>query len=208
MPQKTEAENQNFQLGMRLLESDEDVIKDILRKFGPQICGFLWQKYDGVFNTADIEDVLAVAIFRLWQARENYDESKGSVRVWFFKIADNAAKDVLKLGWRQAKNLEVNPDLQEVEDFHFSETNTALVGIASKNEQDVKKLKDLSKIIKNLPDKERYIVMADARSPEGKADTGYLADELGIPTGTVRVYRKRAMDKIKEEFRKLGYQLP
>lgn len=208
MEQKIEADNLNLQLGMRLLESDEDVIKDILRKFSPQISGFLRQKYDGVFNAADIEDVLAVAIFRLWQARESYDESKGSVRVWFFRIAENVARDVLKAGWSRARNMKINLDLQEVEDSHSSETNTSLVGIASKNGQGTKRLEDLKRIITHLADKERYIVMADACSPDGRADPGYLASELDIPEGTVRVYRKRAMDKIKAEFRKLGYQLP
>ena len=207
MAQETEAENLNFQLGMRLLENDEDVIKDILLEFGPQISGFLRQKYAGVFNITDIEEVLAIAIFRLWQARETYDESKGSVRVWFFRIAENAARDVLKLSWWRARTMEINPDWQEVEDSS-SKANTISAGVASKNGQDVTKLKDLREIITHLPDKERHIVMADACSPDSRADTGYLATELDIPVGTVRVYRKRAMDKIKEEFRKLGYQLP
>ena len=54
-------------------------------------------------------------------------------------------------------------------------------------------------IVDQLPDLQKRIIWADACSPEGIADSAALAKELNIPIGTVRVYRKRAKDKIRTE---------
>jgi hypothetical protein len=59
-----------------------------------------------------LDDVLAVGLFRFRIARERFDAATGSLRVQFLRIADNAARDVLRLGWQKARQLEsdVDPD--------------------------------------------------------------------------------------------------
>lgn len=208
MPQSTEIKEHNVQIGMRLLENDESVLKDILKEFGPKISGFLCRKYENIFNIHDIEDVLAIAIFHLWQARKTYDERKGSVKTWFSRIADNAAKDVLKFGWQQAKMREVYLESGDYDKLFFSEHHSTADKSDNKNSQENKKLEELRKIIEALPEVQRRIVKADACARDGKASAEFLANELDIPIGTVRVYRKRAIDKIKEEFGRRGYKIP
>ncbi len=206
MEKKSNVKDQNTEIGLRLLEGDEGVIDKILRIYGPQIFAFLLRKYDTVFNEADIEDVLSIATFRLWQARNAYDESRGSVRVWFFKIADNAAKDVLKLGWQKARMLEIVVDSYEFDGLAVYQDN---IGEQTKKEpQHAKMFKDVRKILEALPDVQRRILKADAHARDGKAETRALAAELGLPVGTVRIYRKRGIDRMKEEMRKLGYDVP
>jgi hypothetical protein len=41
------------------------------------------------------------ALHRLWEARADYNDKKQSLRVWFFCIAENVARDVLKHGWHK-----------------------------------------------------------------------------------------------------------
>ena len=57
----------------------------------------------------------------------------------------------------------------------------------------------LREIVATLPEAQRRIVWADALNPHGPVDGGVLAEELGIPPGTVRVYRKRGLDRIRKE---------
>jgi RNA polymerase sigma factor (sigma-70 family) len=209
MPENAQLRDQNVKMGMRLLEGDESVLEDILRTFGPQIKRFLIQNYEFCFNKDDIEDILSTALFKLWEFREDYDERKGSIRSLLFKIADNVAKDILKSGWKKAKKLEVCIDSDILRRPEIAEPSTVKNNSdICLSESDKKRLEDLKLIISNLPEVKRYIIMADAHARDGKADSGHLADELKIPRGTVLVNRKRALDKIKEELRRLGHKLP
>ena len=50
-----------------------------------------------------------------------------------------------------------------------------------------------------LPEKQRRIVLADAESRDGLVASHDLAKELGIPQSTVRVYRRRALERLRRE---------
>lgn len=202
MPESIELKDQNAKLGLRLLEGDEGVQEDIIQLWQPQLQLALKYKYEDIFNEADIEDIVAEAILRLWRSRESYDESKGSIRALLFKIADNFAKDILRSGWKKAKKIAI-----DIESYVAPCPSGNVVDVCL-SESDKKRLKDLKHIIDQLPKDQRYIIMADANARDGKADSEYLSDELQIPPGTVRVKRKRALDKIKEELRRLGHKLP
>src|SRR4051794_27404104 len=105
-------EEENNRLGIALLEDDESALEDILRLYGPDVTKVLHAKYTlrrGVLTLEDIEDVVIIALHRLWEARASYDDRKQTLRAWFFCIADNAAKDVKKLGWDKARKLEWRP---------------------------------------------------------------------------------------------------
>lgn len=93
-------------LGARLRAGDEDVLADILHAHGPPITALLKVRLSWQLTTVDLEDVLATALFRLWQHRERFDASKASLRVWLFRIAENIARDVFKHGWHKARQLE------------------------------------------------------------------------------------------------------
>ncbi len=60
----------------------------------------------------------------------------------------------------------------------------------------------IREVLKQLPEIQQRIVWADALCPDGPIPSGQLAKEFGIPSGTVRVYRKRALDRIRSEIEK------
>ena len=90
----------------RLLQDDESAIQDLVRAYGPAICSALGQKYKACQSLEDLEDVLAIALFRLWRNRHRFDSTKASLRTWFFCIAENVIKDVLRSGWHKARSRE------------------------------------------------------------------------------------------------------
>src|SRR6266481_28394 len=97
-------EEQNTRLALALLEDDEDALAEILRCFAPAIIETLHASFTRrlrLLRYEDIEDVVSIALRRLWDARADYDDTKQSLRVWFYCIAENAAKDVLKHAWHK-----------------------------------------------------------------------------------------------------------
>ncbi len=182
------------ELERRLRAGDELVLTDILRTHGPPVRAVLKRRFGSTLDDSDWEDVLAVALFRVWQARDRFDPLKASLRVWFFRIAENAARDVLKVGWQKARLLEVGVEpiaLAEVAAFRHLDLPLPTETLISSE--------SLQAALALLPEAQRQIVMADAQSRDGIVPSEQLGAELGLPPGTVRVYRKRALDRLRRE---------
>lgn len=189
-------------LGAQLRAGDEDVLETILRTHGPPILALLKQRFVGPLTATDFEDVLAAALFRMWQHRVRFDPALASLRVWFFRIAENIARDVLKHGWHKARQLELSIEptlLAQVIDRHRVGGDSGVEldgGPPSTLRVPPEQLRELLAL---LPENQRYIVLADANSPEGLVASQNLAKELGIPPSTVRVYRRRALERLRRE---------
>jgi RNA polymerase sigma factor (sigma-70 family) len=204
-------EEQNTRLAVALLDNDERAPGEILRLYGPAIIESLYSRFFkrmGALKYEDIEDAVSVALGKLWDARATYDDTKQSIRVWFYCIAEHAAMDVLKHGWYKARKLEdnVGQDRLEQEPQHTAPSDPPPKGRYSR--QTEKEGSDLRSVVHKLPDVQRTIVLADAACSDGNASNEFLADELGIPAAHVRVYRGRAYATIRKEMRKLGHEIP
>ncbi len=188
------------EMAAKLLRGDEQVLEEILRGVGPAIRALLSQKYRGSQTPEDIEDVLAVALFRLWRGRHLYQPDKASLHVWFYRIADNVVKDVLRSGWHKARQLEVHVPVavEEVTPLQPVPTDPAVS----------KEAQDLREVIAALPEVQRRIVWADAQARDTVVSSAALARELNLPSSTVRVYRKRALDTIRAEMKRRGHRVP
>lgn len=176
-------------LADRLRNGDADVLADILSELGGVTLHVLAQRFVGILPATDIEDVISIGLFRLWQNRARFDPSRASLRVWFFRICENAARDVLKHGWHKARILEVAAD-------HAGEAPMPTDEAAS-DPSASKQWQQLKAAVDELPETQRRIVLADAAAKDDVACSTWLAGELGITPGAVRVNRKRAMDKLR-----------
>jgi RNA polymerase sigma factor (sigma-70 family) len=208
-------------IGQRLISGDEDALEAALREHGPPVKALLKRKFFGPLTESDFEDVLAVALFRMWQYRARYDSSRASLQVWFYRIAENVARDVLRHGWQKARQLEVAFEpraLSAVVDHRTtsSSADTSTSPTRPTNESDSnddgKMLDqrlisdDLFEVLKLLPETQRKILLADAESTDGKVASQDLASELGIPAATIRVYRRRALEKVRSEMDRRGWE--
>lgn len=194
---------QQADLAQRLLANDEQVLDEILRLFGPSVLRVLGRRYQGVLRETDIEDVMSIGLFRLWTNRQRFDSGKASLKVWFFRIVENAARDVLKFGWHKARQLEAGGDaallgVPQNDPVIVDRTAAAPTGVQL----------DLREIVADLPERQRLIVLADAAAKDGVASSQLLGAELGVSASSVRVYRKRAMDRIRTELKKRGHDVP
>ena len=180
--------------GPEVREDEGEVfLERLLRAEGPAVKAVLMQKFSGTLSGADIDDVLAVALNRVWLNRDRFDAGRGSLRTWFFRIAHNSAIDVLKHGWHRARELEIPGG---------GDFLTEIAGELAESNPDRAQAEShrvVREIIAALPEAQRRIVWADAQHRHGPTPSKDLARELEIPVGTVRVYRKRALDRIRRE---------
>ena len=193
------------EVAIRLWDSDETVLAEILVQYAPSLEKAISSKYPS-FSPQDLEDIVCEAIKRLWAKRDEYDDSKGNVSGLLYRIADNCAKDILKSGWQklQVKRKSFYEDSLEdiIDDKTEDDNDNELL-----DNHDSKFNKDLRVIVKNLPEIQQKIAWAFALAPEGEINAPILSKELGYPAGTIRQYLKRATDTIRSEMKKRGYDL-
>ena len=200
-------------LKRQLVDNNEGVLGMILRDYGPAVAATLRRRYF-ILNENDVEDVLATALYRLWAFRKRLDVAKGTLATLFYRIADNAVRNLFKTGWHRLR-------LQEVRVEDWTEVVKTPVGSIDADgsvdavcrmdgePSDQGKIRhDLQTVVDSLPAAYRYIVLADATAKDRVASAELIAEELEIPAGTVRVYRNRAMNAIRGKLRALGHDVP
>lgn len=201
----------DIELAIRLMDNDESALVDILQQYGPVIAAGLRGKYE-TLTYEDVEDVLSIAVLRLWNARQCYDDNKSKLSTYLYKIADNAAKDVFRLGWQKARQLEVDfGENNDMDAIAFTTDTSQDKGLSKSKKSSPKTKKehqDLQQVLRGLPEKQKHIIQADAYARDDVADSGKLADELGIARGSVRVERSRAMKVIRRKMQERGHDAP
>ncbi len=188
----------NEGLGTRLRCGDTGVIDHLLTEVGPEMQRRLFQKYQGALRAEEAEDVLMIAMQKLWTHRLQFDAVNGTLDGWLWRIADNTAKDVIRTAWCRARCLEDDLESDRLDDL----CERAVVrGVADALSADPTSdtLAHLKEALARLPEGQRRVLLADARSPEGTAETPALADDLGISASAVRTRRQRALTRLRHD---------
>jgi RNA polymerase sigma-70 factor, ECF subfamily len=174
------------QLAARLRMGDVGALAEVIRTLGPRIAAGLARRHPRL-RAEDIEDILSVASQRLWEARARFDPSRGSLGAWFFIIADNAAKDVLK---KEARRREQPVDIARLCSLDTRQQPEDSAGSAVRQE--------LDDILLGLPPLDQRIISAYAESGGGGAWAANLSREVGMRAGTIRVRCQRIKERIRK----------
>ncbi len=185
-------------IALRLMEGDETVLPDIFEAYGPPVEKAISLRFK-CLTLEDAEEVVADAVFRLWNHRRDYDPDKASVRTLLYRIAVNRAQDVIALGWQKARQREVYPDPQYLAGLEAPED------VAELPPDDEKLTNDINVSLEALPELQRRILEADAVAGSKRVEDALLAKELDIPVGRVAVERLRGKRKFAERMRLLGH---
>lgn len=196
------------EITLKVLESDESALEDMLRHYAPKIESALAGKYRGLLNNSDMEDVVSMAIMKFWEAREAYDDKKSSIRSYLYCIANNVAKDILKHGWHKASRLECVVEQDLIEQSLKVENHPNQPVPDSVNLMEPKEIEAVNKVLATLPEIQRKILLADALTDDVE-DSAELGERLGgYPAATIRQYRMRARTALREGIKKLGFDVP
>ena len=68
-------------------------LKDFWTMAAKAVKAYANKKFAGFFQEADVEDIVAEVVTKMWRARERFDPDKGSEFGWVWTIAKNAVND-------------------------------------------------------------------------------------------------------------------
>lgn len=171
------------ELSRRLSADEEDVLADVLSLLGARTQHALRSRFHSVLNEADIEDVLSMALFKLWRERHRFDPARSRLDAWFYLLARNLAIDLLR---RKSRSLEFNAMPLPAASLASQPGESSSIESAAR-----RALKsDLQLALLKLSEDDQRILLSDKSSRE-------LSSELGISEASVRVRRFRLLKRLK-----------
>jgi len=183
-PDRDQAQRVDLELHGRLLQADPDSFEALYRRYGAPAYG-LALRVTGQGTLA--QDVVHEAFLALWRAPEAYDPARGPFRTFFLALVHHRAVDTVRREERLRRRTEraLNPGDGEDEDVAEGVVEEAWLAV---------RRAEIRRALTTLPPEQKDVVeMAYFR--------GYtqarIAEELGIPLGTVKTRTLAAMRKLR-----------
>jgi RNA polymerase sigma factor (sigma-70 family) len=187
MSSKKDPSHLHHALADRLRRGDESVLADILRDLAPNVRSRLRSRFGSFLSEDDYDDVLSMALYRLWISRDKYDQEKGSLAAWFYLITRSLAWDFLRQRPKPAP--------------HSAETLAEWAETRPPRETPVPQSEDLKRLnvaLDGLAEIDRRILLAFASRVHEDDWTSDLVAELGMPASTIRVRKYRAVAELRD----------
>jgi RNA polymerase sigma-70 factor (ECF subfamily) len=171
---------QELRLAARLVRGDQAALREIQDEYSRMLRGYL----EGMLrDSAAAEDVLQQVMLEVWQHRERFDPTRGSVMSWLITIARSRAIDHLR---------------RQVPEPRDPATTTRLIDKLQPLEHAADDLAEqwrMAHLLTLLPREEAQILRLrfhrDMRQSE-------IAQETGIPLGTVKMRMVSALGRLRE----------
>ena len=162
-----------------------------LTKQDQSALSYLYDHYSGalysiilrIVRKEDVaEEVLQDVFLKIWDRMASYDSSKGRLFTWMLNIARNQAIDKTR-----SKEMSHNRKTDDIDNFvnnvdrqESAELKTETIG--------------LKEVLTKLPEEQRFVI--DYLYLKGYTQTE-LAEEFGIPLGTVKTRTRMAMKELR-----------
>jgi RNA polymerase sigma-70 factor (ECF subfamily) len=162
-------------------QGDRQAFVKVFKYFGPRVKSFL--VFKGLTQAA-ADDVLQEVMLAVWQKASSYDPAKAKLSTWVFTIARYKYIDRLRSeGCRPTETANF--------DLHESENMLADDEVLQEQRQDA-----VQAAIANLPRKHRSVIFLSF--VKGLAHSE-IAEQLGLPLGTVKSRIRRSFAQLREE---------
>ena len=76
--------------------------------------GYVNKQFTKYFTKEEVEDMVAEVAYKIWKARDTFDEERGTFNGWVWTIATNAVKTAAKAKWNRSRVDERIEDVVEV----------------------------------------------------------------------------------------------
>jgi DNA-directed RNA polymerase specialized sigma24 family protein len=180
-------------LVIRMMDGDQEALAMFLADQAPRVKACLARKFGLVLDENEREDVLQIAAHRLWNSIGRYDSRAGTAGGYFLRIAENAARDLLRGRRRRPFPVLPGDEFDPPEEPRHLDPDPRENACASALRSEVEKLAPM----------ERNVCMADLAAG-GEADTDRLIEVTGSTRGGVLKARSTARKKLRDAFAKLG----
>jgi RNA polymerase sigma factor (sigma-70 family) len=179
-----EHDRADLELHRRLLEGDEQAFAELYSAYAPAAYGMA---YRVTGQEALAQDVVHDAFIALWRAPEAYDPARGSLRTFFLSLVHHRAVDTVRREERMRRRNERAANLEAVYDEDVAE------GVVEASYLGVRR-KEVREAMGTLPAEQRRVL---ALAYFGGYTQARIAEELGIPVGTVKTRTLAAMRKLR-----------
>lgn len=196
MPRDEAIEVGDSQIVALLCTASEQGAQLLLRIHGPRVKWLLHDRFGDILAEPDLAAALNEAAFKAFRAIRTFDASRGTLGAWFWQIAANAARNVLRGETRHThQRLAHDPpgpartaaSLEDEDDLARNET-----------------LDGLRQAIAALPDLQRKIIQADLASGD-VASAAWLAERYGTTQASIYVSRGKAHENLRKALLQRGY---
>ncbi len=161
---------------------DRKAFKRLFNYFAPRIKGFC-QNNGSTADRAD--EVVQEAFVNIWRKAYLFDPTKASAGAWIFAIARNARIDLIRK--------ENRPEADTTDPFfEQSEPENPFAVLETE-----RKSKLIRECIKDLPAEQQQVLKLAFFEEKPHSE---VAEELGIPLGTVKSRIRLAFKRIRSEF--------
>jgi len=180
-------------IALTMAMGDQGGLRLLLERYGGRIKAFLVKYYSGSLQEGELNEAFNTAIYSIWRFADRYEESKGSLPSWCIRVAQNAARSIIRreAGYR-SKNLEYDAMYDPAGDPPGDEA------VEAAEQADDPRIEDLRKAVEALPALQKAIIRADLAAG-GLADAGRLAEIHGTSKNAVYVSRSKARETLKRQ---------
>jgi RNA polymerase sigma-70 factor (ECF subfamily) len=179
-----EGDRDDLELHRRLAGGDRDAFDELYRRYAPSAYGLAY-RLTGQQILA--QDVVHDAFLALWRAPEAFDPARGLFRTYFLSLVHHRAVDTVRREERLRKRSERSANLEPLtgEDVAEGVVEEAFLGI---------RRKEVREALTTLPPEQRQVL--EMAYFQGYTQVA-IAEELGIPIGTVKTRTLAAMRKLR-----------
>ena len=195
------------------MQSDRELIEQISERNAPAF-EILFERYRHLLlkhilhivrGERAAEDLVQEVFLRVWTSAAQWD-GRGELRSWLYRIATNLALNYLRTVHRRRQQpLEVPEEPYDDEDNVPTQMPTWLIDGASPDPQAMLEQAEQSEflweLVDDLPDGKREVLHLVYGA---EMDIRQVADELGVPIGTVKSRLHYTLKRLARECKKLG----
>lgn len=165
-------------IAARLAARDEDAVRELYRAHGPMVFGVCQRVLQ---NRALAEDATQEVFLFLWERPDRFDPARGTLRSWLGLLAHRRSVDRVRAETRRARTESHRP---EVEAFECGADEQATARWISDRVREA---------LGTLPADQRDAVIL---AYFGDRTYVQVAEELGLPEGTVKSRIRLALKKL------------
>ena len=152
--------------------------------FGQCQAELLGTLYYLVGNLEDARDALQETFVKCWRHQDQLGEVR-NLRAWIFRVAINTGRDLRQTAWRR-KRQPLPDDEAMIESRHDGPPTEA-----AHNEQ----WERVRGALRDLRSEEQEVFLL---RQNGEMTYEEIAGTLGVPTGTVKTWMRRALSKLRQ----------
>jgi RNA polymerase sigma factor (sigma-70 family) len=164
------------------VKRDREAFHTLYRHYTPMIRAFLLKSMGSGADRSEAEEITQEVLIKVWNKAASFNPAKASVNTWIFTIARNTRIDFIRRNERNSRDI----DVEDI--WHEADSPEPLVDLQQRRAEQV-----IRQAMATLPDEQVQVLYKAFM--EGKSHNE-VAEELGLPLGTVKSRIRLALSKM------------